>query len=256
MQPRKRDGFTLIELLVVIAIIAILAAILFPVFAQAREKARATMCLSNCKQIGLATEMYKTDYDGTWPLWWNGAGGTAGDPTKGHYWSGAIMPYMKNHAIRKCPDDTAPAPADPDTNINGAVLSYISNRNVMYDERKPTLDSGYKPAANEAEIATPARVVAVYEWQPGGYEGLTAPVGQSQSDGWCDPISPKSCGDLRHSDGSNYVFFDGHAKWYRTTAIEPCPPNDGWAPLVSNPTSTSGAILPDGTQKAGTYCVQ
>src|SRR2546423_15432359 len=67
-----RQGFTLIELLVVIAIIAILAAILFPVFAQAREKARATSCLSNFKQVGLGIEMYKQDYDGYWPPWWNG----------------------------------------------------------------------------------------------------------------------------------------------------------------------------------------
>src|SRR5262245_41084701 len=80
MRHRRRNGVTLIELLVVIAIIAILAAILFPVFAQAREKARATACLSNCKQIGLATEMYKQDYDGVWPLWWNGSPDCVGDP--------------------------------------------------------------------------------------------------------------------------------------------------------------------------------
>ena len=66
---RSRRGFTLIELLVVIAIIAILAAILFPVFAQAREQARKTVCVSNFKQVGLGVEMYKQDYDGTWPIW-------------------------------------------------------------------------------------------------------------------------------------------------------------------------------------------
>src|SRR3954465_6025769 len=88
--PMRKRGFTLIELLVVIAIIAILAAILFPVFAQAREKARATSCLSNFKQVGLGTMMYQQDYDGFWALWWNGPDTNIGDPAYGRYWAGAI----------------------------------------------------------------------------------------------------------------------------------------------------------------------
>src|SRR5579872_1917861 len=152
MHGRAKSAFTLIELLVVIAIIAILAAILFPVFAQAREKARAISCLSNCKQMGLATDMYKTDYDGTWPLWWNGSPTCVGNPTCGRYWSGAILPYMKNHQIRKCPNDKNQAPPNPDQESTGAVLSFSSDRNVMYDEREPLLASGFGPADSEAEI--------------------------------------------------------------------------------------------------------
>src|SRR5579872_7481927 len=82
----RRSGFTLIELLVVIAIIAILAAILFPVFAQAREKARAITCLSNLKQIGLACTMYTQDYDETLPFAWSAQGG----------WYNLLQPYIKN----------------------------------------------------------------------------------------------------------------------------------------------------------------
>src|SRR5437660_6792 len=132
MKSSSKSGFTLIELLVVIAIIAILAAILFPVFAQAREKARATSCLSNFKQVGLAIEMYKQDYDGHWPLWWNGdqnhlsppdAGNPAG--SIGRFWAGAIDPYTKNNQIRKCPSDPYPTPATypVGTTINGTVQS-------------------------------------------------------------------------------------------------------------------------------------
>ena len=267
----KKIGFTLIELLVVIAIIAILAAILFPVFAQARERARQTACLSNCRQMGLALDLYKQDYDGTWPIWWNGPPNKAGDYRFGRYWSGAILPYTKNYGIRKCPSDPLQAPSNPDQNINGAVLSYASNRNVMFDERKPELPGNLsagpphmKPAASEAEIQTPARVVAVHEWTPGDYEGLTDVMTQTQAKwgghptGWCNPANAKDCGDTRHFGGSNYIFFDGHAHWLKPDQVEPCPPQSGtsWAPLVNNPTSTSGAIIPGGKELPATFCLQ
>ncbi len=111
----RKNGFTLIELLVVIAIIAILAAILFPVFAQAREKARQATCESNLNQIGLATLMYVQDYDDTYPLyiadscpggvcsqyWFGKRTSTGWDKTQG-----LLYPYMKSTQIQKCPDWT------------------------------------------------------------------------------------------------------------------------------------------------------
>ena len=106
MHGRVRNrGFTLIELLVVIAIIAILAAILFPVFAQARESARSISCLSNMKQIGLALKMYGQDYDETYPnirLW---ADPSSGDLNKGLCWKNVVQPYIKNKAIFQCPSN-------------------------------------------------------------------------------------------------------------------------------------------------------
>ena len=96
----RRNGFTLIELLVVIAIIAILAAILFPVFAQAREKARAISCLSNLKQAGTAYAMYTQDYDETTPLQKSNATVANG----GGYWFWLIQPYVKNWNLMLCPD--------------------------------------------------------------------------------------------------------------------------------------------------------
>jgi prepilin-type N-terminal cleavage/methylation domain-containing protein len=120
---RHKRGFTLIELLVVIAIIAILAAILFPVFARAREAARKTKCLSNLKQIGLAVKMYLNDYDETYPIGRNSTvlNGLPVmiDPTTGRWivldqstvqgddprWWEPLIPYEKNKAIHKCPSD-------------------------------------------------------------------------------------------------------------------------------------------------------
>src|SRR5215212_493543 len=111
---RKERGFTLIELLVVIAIIAILAAILFPVFAQAREKGRQASCLSNCKQIGLASNMYVQDYDETLPGhdWQKGQGLWPlpdGRTYKGHLgWPVQFYPYIKNTSVFVCPSDPNP----------------------------------------------------------------------------------------------------------------------------------------------------
>src|ERR687894_734491 len=107
-------GFTLIELLVVIAIIAILAAILFPVFAQAREKARQATCLSNCKQIGLASNMYVQDYDETFPAhdWPSGEGRHSlpdGRVFQGHLgWPLLFYPYIKSKGVFVCPSDENP----------------------------------------------------------------------------------------------------------------------------------------------------
>src|ERR1035438_8078601 len=94
---RKR-GFTLIELLVVIAIIAILAAILFPVFAKAREKARAASCLSNCKQLGLAMMQYVQDFDEAYPMVYSNLSATVR-----YVWGDVISPYCKNLQIFACP---------------------------------------------------------------------------------------------------------------------------------------------------------
>src|ERR1700722_2847408 len=116
---KRRNGFTLIELLVVIAIIAILAAILFPVFAKAREKARQTSCASNEKQLGLAFLQYTQDYDETTicgsslnSLTWYICGGIG--------WAGPLYPYIKSQAVFACPDDTT---------AGTTVVSYAYNLN-------------------------------------------------------------------------------------------------------------------------------
>jgi prepilin-type N-terminal cleavage/methylation domain-containing protein/prepilin-type processing-associated H-X9-DG protein len=104
----RRSGFTLIELLVVIAIIAILAAILFPVFAQAREKARGAACLSNTKQLTTGFVMYAQDYDETFPQWnWlqNYHSGTVAKNDATTLWHNAIYPYVKNAQVFACPSD-------------------------------------------------------------------------------------------------------------------------------------------------------
>src|SRR5271166_4469662 len=101
---RRPHAFTLIELLVVIAIIAILAAILFPVFAQAREKARAISCLSNTKQLGLAVTMYVQDYDENFPV---GFGSSSEYGWTGlDLWNQKVLPYIKNVNVFMCPDDS------------------------------------------------------------------------------------------------------------------------------------------------------
>ncbi len=123
MKSRFRSGFTLIELLVVIAIIAILAAILFPVFAQAREKARQTACLSNLKQIGLAMQTYTIDYDSKWPRADGciapapsvtnpgtvGCSGPYGQRINHYKWQAWLMPYTKNVQVFFCPSRDAEA---------------------------------------------------------------------------------------------------------------------------------------------------
>jgi len=139
---KTRNGFTLIELLVVIAIIAILAAILFPVFAKAREKARQTACLSNEKQIALGVMQYVQDSDEMYPFGVIDAGpakigGTFGGgsmPGTGAGWAGAITPYIKSMEVFKCPDDsTAPVTgSNPQVPISYCLNYLLPERTLAY----------------------------------------------------------------------------------------------------------------------------
>jgi prepilin-type N-terminal cleavage/methylation domain-containing protein len=118
---RSRQGFTLIELLVVIAIIAILASILFPVFARARENARATNCLSNTKQLGLAVVQYTQDYDERMVPYYNGTG---------NEWFGFIQPYVNNNQVFFCPDDYK-LPSQPVGYAHNPLLP-VGPNNISY----------------------------------------------------------------------------------------------------------------------------
>ncbi|HEX5323559.1 MAG TPA: DUF1559 domain-containing protein [Capsulimonadaceae bacterium] len=153
---RSLTGFTLIELLVVIAIIAILAAILFPVFAQAREKARAITCVSNEKQIGLACMMYTQDYDEVYPLSWD----------EGGSWVNAVDPYIKSagvsawaltshNTVWQCPDDTT-----------GDTVSYSANP-MLLGGGAPDWGFPIVPSATLGKVNAPSDCVLAGESIPG-----------------------------------------------------------------------------------------
>ena len=162
---KRVPGFTLIELLVVIAIIAILAAILFPVFAQAREKARQTSCLSNLKQLTLGWVMYAQDYDEKFPQWkWDQSwanGNVMPNNNATSLWCNAIFPYVKNAQVYQCPSDARGVTVKDafggwfnfdDTLIgfpNGmlqAKISYGANEPLTYLDGKQALAAADRPA--------------------------------------------------------------------------------------------------------------
>jgi prepilin-type N-terminal cleavage/methylation domain-containing protein/prepilin-type processing-associated H-X9-DG protein len=208
MQSRK--GFTLIELLVVIAIIAILAAILFPVFAQAREKARQTSCLSNLKQTGTATLMYVQDYDETFPLSIYLA--TENNKACTFTFYNALIPYQKSADVMKCPSN--PQALDlpkawvahglPAVCLSGGspirFLSYVYNFSI-FEEGKPNalFGGGGDAPTTMAEIEFPVETAMVYD-------GALL----TQTSGGCNLFDSPI--DARHPGVTNANFVDGHAK--------------------------------------------
>jgi prepilin-type N-terminal cleavage/methylation domain-containing protein/prepilin-type processing-associated H-X9-DG protein len=237
----KRSGFTLIELLVVIAIIAILAAILFPVFAQVREKARGSSCLSNLKQIGTALMLYRQDYDDRnvmeWP--WGGQGVYDWN----HTFHEVINPYVKNRQLSSCPSQQSGIwvnQPDAKRGIQGGfAIAYLMNETGWSDTKEKL---GYMgQGLNDAQVPTPAEQIIVAEamgiwpyWHDAhiGYtDGKKVPGGASPNPApdqvltWKDFYNVPGCDwgaagipvilPARHTDGNNCLFFDGHTRWLK-----------------------------------------
>jgi prepilin-type N-terminal cleavage/methylation domain-containing protein/prepilin-type processing-associated H-X9-DG protein len=187
---RRRAGFTLIELLVVIAIIAILAAILFPVFARAREKARQTSCTSNLKQLGLALDMYCQDYDECTPIAFSGIGWWTGT------WKERIYPYVKNYQLFNCPSLKT---VDPPTGFGiYGINAYIGENGVGY--------------VSLSQIAKPAETFSLGENADGDW--VIEPNGS-----YYTPVPWTDTGWVKavHNGGANFAYCDGHAKWLNMT---------------------------------------
>ena len=212
MSYRKSSGFTLIELLVVIAIIAILAAILFPVFAKVREKARQTTCLNNQKQLGLAAMQYVQDYDEAFPIQYYTV---KGDYNSIATWDMVLGPYIKlglaktgtatGYSAFATPNDVLHCPDDSVVRggANGAhwmPRTYSWNSNIGLGSKLVVVAA---PAGTIlfAERPSPNNIVNFNScWN------VNSPATQ---------VSEASGKVPLHTDGWNYGFADGHVKWYR-----------------------------------------
>ncbi len=190
----SKRGFTLIELLVVIAIIAILAAILFPVFAKAREKARQSSCLSNCKQIGIGYLQYMQDYDGL------GMPRDTGVAPNRVGWTDIMMPYVKNTQIFRCPSDNSPH----------AFFNTLAPSDYGYNfcDVRNTPDS---------QIKTPAQYGVIFDWPVACLKNITSGGGCHDTclipHGWTTARTPP------HNEGINIAYYDGHAKWSKAATV-------------------------------------
>ena len=230
LHTQRKRAFTLIELLVVIAIIAILAAILFPVFARARENARRSSCMSNLKQIGLGVMMYVQDYDEKYPLYEfiNVA------PSSYLFWTDTIQPYTKSTQVLICPSGSAASMNSVLYGNYGASSNIINGGGVgMATITSPAstymiLDTG-QWTINPSQLKDTA--YGVYIPGTGNLIGLTSsacPNVYGYTGGYYNPLST-DCMSGRHLGGVNMAFADGHVKWLSTGTVyaEALKPNYG-----------------------------
>jgi prepilin-type N-terminal cleavage/methylation domain-containing protein/prepilin-type processing-associated H-X9-DG protein len=217
---RTSKGFTLIELLVVIAIISILAAILFPVFARARENARRTSCLSNMKQMGLGMMQYMQDYDEVYPMHYNGT----------LRWPQMMNPYVKSNQLYDCPSRDAGFTYAGDYGSAGAIgygMNYWLNSYYYPSTAQPGIKMAtiQRPAETVwiAEIngvprGTPLSSANAYQSYPSYYGKVSGPTNATYG----MSVTPETPGRLtqRHLDGVNVLWADGHTKWFKREVLE------------------------------------
>jgi len=219
----------------VIAIIAILAAILFPVFAKAREKARQTSCLSNLRQLGTSILMYAQDYDETYPQSYqdvsSGVGSAAQIPMT---WPNRIQPYIKNAQIYVCKTDGR-APHEDFPGCRLLKQSYCWNEAMGID----IPDWGMFTLTSLAAVQAPAQCVMLWDDSSNWLDSYGGMFNTLDSPDWSSSFNPEIL-HARHNEGDNFMVADGHAKWVGTKDLSTL--DDG--PDVYKGLTTDPAIMP------------
>lgn len=240
-----RTGFTLIELLVVISIIAVLAAILFPVFARARENARRASCQSNLEQLGLGLMQYTQDYDERMPVT-NISNAQCGDSV-GAGWGSRIFPYVKSNQVFVCPSDSSSSDAGYTrvsyaynsaigaTNSGRAISGAISAMNstaqtvLLFEAARAELPEGWSdgtigsdPNASYSNVGTPASYGRSFGSGDGCNTGTVFATGTPLGGVTVIVSGPGvNLPDGRHLAGANYLMADGHVKWFKSAQVSP-----------------------------------
>lgn len=221
----QRKAFTLIELLIVVAIISLLAAILFPVFARARENARRSSCMSNLKQLGMGVMMYKQDYDGYFPLPLR-ADSTTADPSRYDddylFWPNFIYPYVKSLQVLRCPSQpvgkSATSLASGNYGANDLVIA-----NPATFPKAPFSDSILQNPAQTYLIMDAGTYLlsANKPTNPSGSKGYLPGTGQLGIPVWSgiESIYKDDFMTGRHFGGVNMAFTDGHVKWLPSQVV-------------------------------------